>query len=281
MPLSVLLELEHHFPLPNQQYGRQFQGWFLDSLRKINPDLADQFHSNHHETDYTISSVFTHQFIDQHRQHGPHHSLVRFTILDDALRNFIIHQFLPNLDLEIQILWMKFKRKSFEYSDSIDKLAGYKSYARIMSDFSKKPSKNVTLNFFSPTVFRHGDVDVPLPDPIRIYRSLWRTWNAFAPKELNIGEDWLFFAENGIVINRIYQLKTERLNFAGGQRGAATGFVGRVEFALLPPKKIPTSYQYYYQYGQSVFGTLSAFSLFSGVGSRTTIGMGQTYPEIL
>lgn len=281
MPLSVLLELEHEFPLPRQQFGRQFQGWFLDSLRKIDPVLADHFHSNHHETDYTISSAFTHQFKDHHNQHGPRCSLVRFTILDDALRDFFIHQFLPNLDLEMKILWMRFSRKSYTFSDSIDSLAGYKSYARMMADFSKKPCKKVTLNFISPTVFRHGDVDVPLPDPIRIYRSLWRTWNAFTPKELTIGDDWLIFAENGIVINRIYNLKTERLNFAGGQRGAATGFVGCVEFALLPSKKIPTSYQYYYQYGQSVFGTLSAFSLFSGVGSRTTIGMGQTYPEIL
>ena len=107
MPLSVLLELEHHFPLPRQHYGRQFQGWFLDTLRAVDPKLADRFHSNHHETDYTVSSAFIHQGYDEANPRILQHSLLRFTILDDSVRDFFIHQYLPKVGHHIQILLME------------------------------------------------------------------------------------------------------------------------------------------------------------------------------
>ena len=280
MPLSIIIGLEHDFPLPKQHLGRQFQGWFFDKLPEINPSLADRLHVLDQKQGYTLSTAFPanqHAGSERLQKNLSH---LRLTILDDSLRDFFIFEFLPQMGPEIHILWMDFKPASFVYSDHLDARAGFLPYAQLARDGGNHQQKKVTMAFVSPTVFRSNDQDIPLPEPGRIYRNLQIFWNAFAPQALAIEDDWLDFAREAIVINRIYHLKTERLRFAGGQRGAATGFVGRIEFSLLSPNHLDDKWAAYFPQGQSIFLTLSAFAFFCGVGARTTIGMGQTYPEI-
>jgi len=277
MPLSIIIELEHEFPLSRQHFGRQAQGWFFESLKKINPEIADCFHN---AQPYTISSPTPENFDDIVNSGKKKFSAVRLTILDDSFRDFFLFNFLPNLDNHFPLLWMDFKISSYSYSKNVHNLAGFKSYAELSCDYSHNYSRSVMLKFISPTLFRNGDIDIPLPDPVNVYRNLLHSWNAFSPKVFAIEDDWLYFAKNAIVVNRIDELKTERISLAGGQRGAVTGFTGCVEYSLISKKKLSRLFQDYYSQGASIFNTLSAFSFFCGVGARTTIGMGQTIPEI-
>jgi CRISPR-associated endoribonuclease Cas6 len=280
MPLSVIIELEHDFPLPSQHFGRQFQGWFFDALKTVNPELADRFHNSSQTPPYTISTAFPANHHALNNSSEKNLSRLRLTILDDSLRDFFVFEFLPQIDSEIKILWMDFQLGAYIYSQHVDPRAGFIPYAELGKNGSRDLRKKVILEFVSPTVFRSGTMDIPLPGPDRIFYSLHNHWNEFAPQELKIEPDWRKFADDAIVINRIYHLKTERLRFAGGQRGAATGFVGRIELSLLPPNRLPKEWSDYYSQGHSIFQALAAFSFFSGVGARTTIGMGQTYHEI-
>jgi CRISPR-associated endoribonuclease Cas6 len=276
MPLSIVLKLQHDFPLTDEHLGCQFQGWFFKSLEKINPQVADQLHQDNEIPAYTIANPVSTGKNESNSLNNC--SFTRLTILDDSLKDFFLFEFLPKLDNDIPIRWMVFNLSSYIYSKNIDKWADFTTYASLSNNDYGENVKKAILNFKSPTQFRNGDIDIPIPDPMRIYANLLRSWNAFSPKEImKIEKDWLAFAQKAILINRIYKLETKRITFS---EGAATGFIGRVEFSLLPKKKLGIFYEPYYSRGCYIFGMLSAYSLFCGTGARTTIGFGQTYPEI-
>ncbi len=280
MPLSIIIELKHAFKLPNQHYGRQIQGWFFDSIKRIDPDLADRLHTPNILPAYTLSTPFFCSW-DEKNNPGkpPNISYLRLTILDDSLADFFQFEFLPKMGDSIKILWMDFRVESYICRKAFNKLAGFMPYAVLTDEYANRAASKVKIRFASPTVFRSGQMDVPLPDPVRMYTGLFNNWNAFAPEEIKIAADWLEFVKEAIVVNRIYHIKTERLPFAGGMRGAATGFVGELDYSLLPVKKLPRHLQLDYPKHKMTFSVLSAFAFYSGVGSRTTIGMGQTYPR--
>jgi CRISPR-associated endoribonuclease Cas6 len=286
MPLSIIIELEHDFPLPQEHFGRQAQGWFFNALKKINPDIAHRFHNTQ---PYTISTPFSDNPQESFANQNSNISLIRLTILNDDLKEFYLFSFLPKIETHLPLLWMDYKISSYVYSENIHPLAGFKPYAVLSDDYSFRFSRSVLMKFTSPTFFRSGDIDIPLPEPLHVYRSLLHSWNAFAPDELRIEEDWLYFAKSAIIINRFDDLKTERISLAGGQRGelagvkrgALTGFTGSVKFSLIHKRKLSRLFQDYYAQGASIFNTLSAFAFYCGVGSKTTIGMGQTIPKIL
>lgn len=281
MPLSIIIELKHDFRLPSQHFGRQIQGWFFDTLKRIDPNLADRMHAPNVPPAYTLSTPFISRRGDNGNHGKPSNlSFLRLTILDDAVVEFFQFEFLPQIQNHIQVLWMDFLVGGYIYRRNLNQLAGFMPYALLSDEYANRAARKVKLNFVSPTVFRSGEMDIPLPDPIRVYSGLYHSWNAFAPEEINIATDWLDFAEKALVVNRIYQIKTERLPFAGGLRGAATGFVGEIDYSLLPARKLPQHLQVDYAKNKMIFSVLSAYAFYCGVGARTTIGMGQTYPHI-
>ena len=128
------------------------------------------------------------------------------------------------------------------------------------------PSSRLALRFASPTVFRSSGVNVPLPLPGLVFEGLARRWNAFGP--LRIPPEVRRFADERMVISR-YQLRTERVTFGDeGERGAYPGFVGVCGYAFRGRDR----------YWMGLIHLLAAFALYAGVGTRTTMGLGQTRP---
>ncbi len=115
-------------------------------------------------------------------------------------------------------------------------------------------STEIELNFLSPTSFKqsHGIQTFPLPE--LVFGSLLRRWNTFAPEEYKFTDiPWV-----GLV--SAYELKTHALKMEGGAEIGAQGWV-RYGFKDDEQAKIAN--------------ILANFAFFSGIGRKTSMGMGQ------
>ncbi len=120
------------------------------------------------------------------------------------------------------------------------------------------PTRRVLLAFCTPTTFRQGDVDLPLPLPKLLFSGLMLKWNAASPEPLELNpEDF----------SRYLALAKARIRTLAVWDGRARvwGFVGPVEFRV--KRDAPESFC-------RAVAMLSAFSFYSGAGRHTTHGFG-------
>nr|WP_242470175.1 CRISPR system precrRNA processing endoribonuclease RAMP protein Cas6 [Thiococcus pfennigii] len=129
------------------------------------------------------------------------------------------------------------------------------------------------LQFHSPTSFRGGHHNLPLPLPHLVFGSLAAQWRACAPAPLAGWIDALVPAglshaacaaavERNVRIAR-HRIETRLLAFPEYRR---VGFVGDVDFELAPG--IPPA-------AAAAAQTLAFLAQYAGVGDKTTMGMGQ------
>ncbi len=119
-------------------------------------------------------------------------------------------------------------------------------------------SRDVVLDFLSPTAFKRGSFDYPVPEPRLVFGGLLRKWNRFSPVKI----------ERGLVKNISKTLtvsgcwiRTKKVEIMDGAK--FTGFTGRV---------------FFYADGKSeelrALNALARFASFAGVGRKTTMGFG-------
>ena len=121
-----------------------------------------------------------------------------------------------------------------------------------------EPHKEVELFFATPTAFKAGDLDLPLPVPRLVFGGLLRKWNAFSPYPLGGSAQEL---ERKVALADAH-IRTKP--FYDG-RSHIVGFVGRARFRVLrgaSPELL------------RAVNTLARFAFFAGVGRKTTHGMG-------
>ena len=123
------------------------------------------------------------------------------------------------------------------------------------------PVQTLTLNFLSPTGFKQGDGHLLFPLPRNVFASPLRLWRTYAPAELAIPDDWLEWAAERIFVTD-HQLHTAEVTLRPQQ--TFTGFVGRATFTA---KSRHDRYQ-------RIWHALAHLAQFSGVGHKTTMGMG-------
>jgi len=149
--------------------------------------------------------------------------------------------------------------------------AGQDSYANLLRSYTNqfRMIGDFTLEFALPTAFKTPGEDgtalfVPLPIPQQIFRSLRNRWNAFAPMAL---PDTLFdFAAQHIAVARFDDLRTQPVML----KTLFRGFTGTVTFNVVLPKH-PSTDHIALAYGALM---LAHFAFYSGVGIKTTTGMG-------
>lgn len=122
----------------------------------------------------------------------------------------------------------------------------------------QEPIKKIKLFFYTPTAFRQGDTDLPLPVPRLIFRGLLARWNAFAPFPLPLNTQTI---DRKIAVSSAH-IQT-RIFFDG--RAHIPGFVGPVEFRVLRGVSADE---------MRAISALADLAFFSGVGRKTTHGMG-------
>ncbi|MGK7929795.1 MAG: CRISPR-associated endoribonuclease Cas6 [Spirulina sp.] len=116
-------------------------------------------------------------------------------------------------------------------------------------------TREITLNFRSPTSFKQKKYVQPFPLPDCVFNSLLRRWNAFAPEDLHCPvQEWEGFVA-------AYDLKTHALKMEGG---AEIGSQGWARYRFPDPEQA------------RIASILAQFAFFAGVGRKTAMGMGQT-----
>ena len=135
-----------------------------------------------------------------------------------------------------------------------------KPYSSLM-EIEEIPSK-VELKFLSPTTFRRNKVDLPFPLPELLFKGLVKRWLAFSniPIEVDLRSYY-----DQIEVEK-YDLKTQKVEFSNS--GKLTTFVGEVVYNLSKVEN-RESLKWFY--------ILLTFSIWSGVGRKTTMGLGKVY----
>ncbi len=173
---------------------------------------------------------------------------LELALLEDSLYPAIIHSYyFPKKDLHIRGVPLNptggkglKEKKALSYQDILETL----------------PHRRLRMEFVSPTAFNRFKFDYPFPEPHLLFSNLLSRWNTFSEFPLELTETEIL---NGVVI---YEFEGSIQKFMIDQRLKRVGFVGRVGFLIKDQglaKKL---------------STLAFFANFSGVGIKTTMGMG-------
>ena len=282
MPVSLLLSLIPiaHLTLPSP-LGREAQAWFLGQIARHRPELAQALHDVPGPKPYTVSGVTGDTWrvagVGQRLKPGER-CWPRVTTLNDDLSGLVVEKILPNLPVRLTLRGMDFRIEGHTLNPADHPWAGQTTYgALVQAGEGGDRSRQIKLEFASPTAFRSEGADIPLPIPSHVFRGYWQKWNAFAPEPLRIQDTWPQFAAACVMVSELTNVNTERWIFANGARGAATGFTGRVGFTLLPRDQCG-EWAAIWSGAAQVLRTLAEFAFYSGTGHHTTVGLGQTRP---
>jgi len=274
----VVLKPEKDVMLPGN-LGRATHAWFLRKIEEVDPAFAAWLHEPAQERPFTVSNVWGPGKPRVGMWNGraawevakDQPVYVRVTSYASRLTELLKEQVLPELNEDVVLGGVRLTVEQVitrpeEVPPSLAVWVDATTFEALLgaSIQGKMPAPRVTLRFASPTVFRSRGHFLPLPLPRLVFEGLLRRWNAFSPVHLQ--EDVIRYVEEAVAIAR-YRLYTEHVRFGEeGDRGAMPGFVGRCTYVMRIRDR----------YWMGVIHALAQFSLYAGVGKRTSMGLGQT-----
>ena len=242
---------------------------FLDLVRAADPDLADRLHESGSRQPFTISPLRelpgAHPDEDGYRLRAGDHAALRLTLLDpDLFLAFLKRLLAAGPELRLRIGDVTFAVESAIGAPGSHPWAGYTTAGELRR--AADTESRIRMCFASPTAVNLGSAGaakqrmVLIPIPQYVFASLRGTWNRLTGDEIPIGfEEWVaecvFVREVRNWQTAVYQLK----------RGVHPGGYGDVTFEALDPA--PTFLR--------MLNRLADFAFYSGVGTKTTMGMGQ------
>ncbi|MEO2083122.1 MAG: CRISPR-associated endoribonuclease Cas6 [Desulfurobacteriaceae bacterium] len=118
--------------------------------------------------------------------------------------------------------------------------------------------KDYVVEFLTPTAFKKGDFDYPLPDPYLLIKSLINRWNYWSPFKFTIEEQKKLC--RSLAVSGCW-IRTKKVELF--QETKLLGFTGRVFFFCRDSDV------------RSKVNALLRFAEFAGVGRKTTMGFGK------
>jgi CRISPR-associated endoribonuclease Cas6 len=271
MLLSWVLTLQPEEPVTvPANLGRAVHAWFLDRVQAADPALADEIHGGPGQRPFTASNLW-----ELGRVRGPEAGLspaqrytLRVTTFSPALSQVVKEQVMPNLPETVTLADAAFRVVASTTDPAENHWAGEATFEGLVQQFTlaRDVPRTVGLRFASPTAFRMTGKKraVPLPLPDLVFGGLLDKWNAFSP--IQVHPEVRRFAEECLVVSS-YRLQTRTVAFGpGGERGIVPGFVGACRYYVEVSDR----------YWMGLIQLLAGFSLYAGVGLRTTMGLGQT-----
>jgi CRISPR-associated endoribonuclease Cas6 len=270
MPYSLVLNLVPLAPIPKMHLsGRHLHALFLDLVRSQSPDLATTLHSQTTQKAFTLSPLQTR--LDTQQNPGilqwSHARAIaantpcwwRITLLDDSLFAQLAHLW---LGLSSQKQWQLGGSPIQVTSvmgtqQTAQPWAGYVSYTQLYGQASDR-NRKLPFRLCTPTNFRISEYDSGMPTRDRVFKSLLKRWNHYSG--IPFSEDLI-----GAIYPCDYNLHSE---IAIDSRSKFIGSVGHITFNILGDL-FPSAIQQ--------INALASYSLYSGIGRKTPMGMGQTF----
>ena len=250
--------------------GRIMQGAFLKWVQLSLPELAVKLHDQYQRF-YTVSGLHGDFCLSEHRLQirAGHTAWFRVTALQAEIAEALLElaaetQTGPRLD---DGKWLPGHAQIDPETNEFVQLTSFAALAEAAQNLAALDtlSPEVMLHFNSPTCFMENEQSLPLPVPRYVFGYLFNQWQITSPFPLPI-EDIDSFINS---IHLAYAgIKTRSVDY---QKFRRVGFTGQARFGLHP--KLPPLYR-------MLLHLLAGFAGFSGVGSHTAMGMGQTLQEI-
>ena len=247
--------------------GRAVHAWFLDRIEGVDAALARRLHEEEGPRPFTASNLW-----GTGRARGGKVTLdperpcwVRITGLTEEISE-AIERALPAVGEELTLAETPLRVTEIATEAKQHPWAGRADYAGLVQQYTLAPGRHpwgVTLRFASPTLFRSGGRDLPLPLPSLVFDGYLRKWNTFSP--LALPEEAKRYAEECIALGR-FKLRSHLVSFEQGGKGAHVGFTGQARFRFLVGDA----------YWTRVMLLLAGYAFWAGTGYRTTAGLGQT-----
>ncbi len=243
--------------------GQRLLSVFLSLVREVDPALAAELHDSKRIKPFSVSFLFGE--IPSGLSKGSEKNSIsdtgkefffRVTTFDQRLSEVWKGGVLPCVEgktIRIGSELFVVSDYTFEEETIVD------IYRRHIID-NMDPGTVIVLRFHTPTAFRSGRANFLFPEPRFVWLSLNRAWSNVAPVDL--GRDLHLWAEKEIRVSK-YDLKTNILHF---DRYRQIGFTGHCEYRV-HTDEVNRLKSYH---------LLADFSRYSGVGIKTTMGMGQT-----
>lgn len=138
---------------------------------------------------------------------------------------------------------------------------GYAGWEELIAQASVT-ERQITLQFKSPVVFMQGALEFPLPGPRLVWKSLYERWRDAFGHVHPLPDDFIDSVEHHVTIIR-HEIRTRP--FRQNDEITLTGFVGRATFRIIGDVS---------SHFIKTVNLLADFVLFSGLGKKTTRGMG-------
>lgn len=246
-----------------QTLGRSLHALLLRLISEVDPDLATALHAEAKVKPFTVSMLQGRLAVRDGRQlASPEERYrVRYTVLSDPIFSALSNILLGKLMVREPV---RLDGSLFDIEDIVVRPEQAEGWARL-DDFEgvwarAGDGERIMLEFVSPTTFRTGDVNLLFPMPVSVFGGLLRKWQAFSaiplPEELEAA-----IAER-VVVER-YRLDTRVVFYDKHQYN---GFVGTCQFRVLSSER-PVVH---------ALNALADLALFTGIGQKTTQGLGQS-----
>lgn len=272
MPHSLVLNLLPESAIsPGYLTGRHIHALFLNLVSSVDRELGTYLHDSKSDKAFTLSplqiqkrlpqkltSDFPRKLQWEHLQPIPPGTpcWLRISLLDDTLFGKLTQLW---LNLNPDRPWHLGSANLYITSilgtpQSTQPWANSCSYQQL---FDRASSENRTLSFnlSTPVAFRQGKYDTALPTRESIFNSLLSRWNKYSGLE---------FSQLPVesVFPSYFNLKTE---IVPDSRSKFIGSIGEISYKIMgdvAPSAI------------AQLNALADFSLYCGIGRKTTMGMG-------
>ncbi len=244
--------------------GKASHALFLRLVAAADPIMGAKLHDDSEAKPFTVSDLMVLPGSRVTAQVAAGQAcFLRFTSYEDGLSCLLAEKVLPSLPQELELDNSLFSVNDVFAENGAHRLSRQTSYQELAKQYlleARRTPRRLKLFFTSPTTFRSGGKNVPLPLPGLVFGSLADRWNAISP--ITISEEVRRYAEECVAISQC-QLRTRTVDIAGGKQ---VGFMGSCSYVALKHDA----------YWLRVINLLAEFAFFSGVGYKTTMGFGQT-----
>lgn len=279
MPYSLVVNFMAKTPIyPEFLTGRHLHALFLTLVSSVDKELGDRLHSQNKDKAFTLSPiqvnsgqlVIKNPLKKQGRRGGemllqcdrssaiPAETACwwRISLLDDALFSNLTKLW---LNLNPSQPWHLGAADLYVTSvlgtaQSTQPWANFAPYSQIY-EMASESDRTIYFQLCTPTAFRQGKFDSPLPTVECVFRSLLARWNTYSQIPLSIEIFEYLFPSS-------FQISSEAVKIYNGH---FIGCIGDITFRILGDPDLSVIKQ---------INALADFALYSGIGRKTTMGMG-------
>jgi len=274
MPTSFLIHCIPTSDVPVAQVqGPNIQAMFLRRMKAVDPALMPSLHDTPGYRPFTLSPLGIYgekgdfQGFRLPREHlipEGRACYIRVTVLDDSLIP-IVRQGIFHADPPTFLLGETTFSIGAE-ADTVETGRGWnitRSYPELINHGLRyQRRKKLHFRFLSPTGFRQGKLDLPVPVPRLVFQSYKARFEKFYQVEFL--PDFEAQVEQYVGIAAMRRVNSAIMHT---KHVRSIGFTGDVVFTIHPTAPPELAFQ---------VNLLTEYALFCGTGKKTVLGMGQT-----